>query len=153
MSWGAKGSSGYHAGIDLKSASGSTAIKAFADGVVVDRDRNGSGNKGNGYYVTLQHTLPSGETVYSFYGHLKEMAPVTIGERVSAGQTIGTMGSTGNSSGPHLHFTLANRLVKGGGYKGYVANSAFSADRLTVSYGNVKLYYPPYVIENGRLPK
>ena len=152
MSWGAKGSSGYHAGVDLKSSSGSQTIKAFGDGVVVDKGRNGSGNTGNGYYVTIRHTLPSGETVYSFYGHLKQQASVNIGEQIKAGQTIGIMGSTGNSTGPHLHFTLANRLVSGGGYKGYVANSAFSANRYTVSYGNVKLYYPVYVIENGRLP-
>lgn len=152
MSWGGQGSSGYHAGIDLKSASGSQTIKAFGDGVVVDKGRNGGENTGNGYYVTIKHTLPSGETVYSFYGHLKQPASVNKNDTVRAGQAIGIMGSTGNSSGPHLHFAIANRLVSGGGYKGYVAKSAFSANRYTVSYSNVKLYYPVYVIETGRLP-
>lgn len=154
MSWGERNGSGarsYHAGLDLKSAVGSTTVRAFADGVVVETGRNGTGANGNGCYITLEHTLPSGQKVYSFYGHLAGVPGLAKGARVSAGQQIGTMGSTGRSSGPHLHFALANRVVWGGGYAGYVTAGSFSGDRNTAAYNGTVYYNPLYVIQNGRL--
>jgi len=157
MSWGERNGSGarsYHAGLDLVSSTGSTAVRAFADGVVVDTGRNGDPNKkeGNGCYITLEHTLPSGQKVYSFYAHLAGVPGLAKGTRVSAGQQIGTMGSTGRSSGPHVHFALANRIIWKGGYYGYVTAGAFSADRNTASYSGTTYYNPLYVIRTGRLP-
>jgi murein DD-endopeptidase MepM/ murein hydrolase activator NlpD len=72
---------------------------AAADGTVtVALDRLGKGN-GYGDYVVLRH--PDGtETVYA---HLEAVLVSTF-RQVKAGQVIGLVGSTGNSSGPHLHF-------------------------------------------------
>ena len=129
-------------------------MRAFADGVVVDKGYNGDPKEknGNGYYITLEHTLPSGQKVYSFYGHLAGLPGLAKGTRVSVGQQIGTMGSTGRSGGLHVHFALANRVSWGGGYYGYVTAGSFSADRSTATYNGTVFYNPLYVIRNGRLP-
>ena len=68
------------------------------DGVVI---LVGSGPYGYGNYVVLQHT--GGLT--TLYGHLNRPL-VKVGDQVSQGQPIGLEGSTGNSTGPHLHFEL-----------------------------------------------
>jgi len=76
-----------------------TPVRATADGVVTRAGRNG----GAGRMVTLRH--PNGyETSYlhlSRYG-----AGIRSGVRVSQGQVIGYVGSTGQSTGPHLHFEV-----------------------------------------------
>lgn len=77
------------------------AIYAVESGVVVDKGYQASGF---GYYVTIRH--PNG--LYSLYGHLKQAASVNIDAPVRKQQVIGYMGSTGNSSGNHLHFELYN---------------------------------------------
>ena len=62
---------------------------------------------GWGNYVVLKHTLPSGESVYSLYGHLAPKSViVTSGEIVSAGQVVGKVGKTGRASSPHLHLEI-----------------------------------------------
>jgi murein DD-endopeptidase MepM/ murein hydrolase activator NlpD len=88
----------FHPGVDLAVDAG-TPVMAAADGTVtVALDRLGKGN-GYGDYVVLRH--PDGtETVYA---HL-EAVLVSTSRQVKAGQVIGLVGSTGNSSGPHLHF-------------------------------------------------
>jgi murein DD-endopeptidase MepM/ murein hydrolase activator NlpD len=68
---------------------------------------------GWGNYVVIRHTLPSGETVYSLYGH---MAPrsmlVKRGDIVAAGQPIGKIGRTGRATSSHLHLEV-RRAVPG----------------------------------------
>ncbi len=89
----------YHNGLDICLSSGSlgSPIRAAGDGVVTKASWYGGYgncvmiNIGNGY-VTL-------------YGHLQRYV-VSAGQHVSKGQVVGYMGSTGNSTGPHLHFTL-----------------------------------------------
>ncbi|HUD29302.1 MAG TPA: M23 family metallopeptidase [Novosphingobium sp.] len=83
-----------HAGIDFGARYGSP-IYAVADGVVAFAGRHG----GHGNYVRLRHAggLDTG------YGHMSRIA-VANGTRVRAGQVIGYVGSTGLSTGPHLHF-------------------------------------------------
>ncbi len=87
---------GYHAGVDLCGGLG-TPIYAAANGVVVLAEnlevRGGS--------VILDH----GWGVYSGYWHLSEIS-VEVGQRVQAGDEIGKAGSTGRSTGPHLHWEL-----------------------------------------------
>ncbi|MEV6401053.1 peptidoglycan DD-metalloendopeptidase family protein [Streptomyces sp. NPDC051907] len=93
---GAMWSSGYHTGVDFQAASG-TSVKSVGPGTVVSAGWAGSyGNE-----VVIQHNDGS----YSQYAHLSSLS-VSSGESVSGGQQIGLSGSTGNSTGPHLHFEI-----------------------------------------------
>ena len=56
---------------------------------------------GYGYLIILNH----GNGYVTYYAHLSQMY-VTLGQQVSRGQVIGAVGSTGNSTGPHLHFEI-----------------------------------------------
>ncbi|MFC8916458.1 peptidoglycan DD-metalloendopeptidase family protein [Streptomyces sp. NPDC057116] len=93
---GSMWSSGYHTGVDFAASSG-TSVKAIGQGTVVSAGWSGAyGNE-----VVIQHT----DGTYSQYAHLSSLA-VSSGQSVSGGQEIGLSGSTGNSSGPHLHFEV-----------------------------------------------
>ena len=89
----------FHEGIDIRNHMG-TKIMATADGKVV-----GSGySAGFGNYVILDH----GNNFRTKFLHLKKRA-VRWGEKVSRGQLIGYLGSTGRSTGPHLHYEINYR--------------------------------------------
>jgi murein DD-endopeptidase MepM/ murein hydrolase activator NlpD len=94
-----------HEGIDYAAAAG-TPVWAAADGVVALAGPRGP----NGNLIALRH--PGGYE--TFYAHLSRVAPgIRPGTRVQQRQTIGAVGSTGRSTGPHLHFALkrAGRFV------------------------------------------
>lgn len=84
-----------HAGTDI---GGGGPIKAAKAGTVI---RAGYGG-GWGYYVKIDH----GNGVATLYGHMQPNLLVSVGQHVAQGQQIGTMGSTGNSTGVHLHFEV-----------------------------------------------
>jgi murein DD-endopeptidase MepM/ murein hydrolase activator NlpD len=87
-----------HKGIDFAAATG-TPILAAGDGVVEMAGRN----RGYGNYVRIRHN----GSYSTAYAHLSRFAKgVTNGQRVSQGQVIGYVGSTGMSTGPHLHYEL-----------------------------------------------
>lgn len=86
-----------HAGIDLAGPIG-TPIYATADGTVVDAGFN-SGGYGN--LIKVDH----GRGIETRYGHLSAIG-VRAGDRVKRGQLIGRMGSTGRSTGSHLHYEV-----------------------------------------------
>ncbi|KPI32457.1 Peptidase M23, partial [Actinobacteria bacterium OV450] len=93
---GAMWSSGYHTGVDFVASSGTT-VRAVGAGTVVSAGWGGAyGNE-----VVIRHA----DGKYSQYGHLSQLS-VSAGQSVTAGQTIGLSGSTGNSTGPHLHFEI-----------------------------------------------
>lgn len=92
---------GGHSGLDLSAPQG-TPTKAIAAGTVVHA---GYGFAGAAYGNHVVIKLPDGK--YALYGHLATNT-VSKGQTVTAGQMIGTVGSTGNSSGPHLHFEIRN---------------------------------------------
>ena len=92
-----RGRSAMHAGIDLAGPTG-TPIYATADGVVTTAGWN-SGGYGN--LVKIDH----GRGIETRYGHLSSMT-VQPGTRVTRGQLIGRMGSTGRSTGSHLHYEV-----------------------------------------------
>jgi len=98
-----KGHSKFHGGIDLAAGYG-TEVPAAAGGTVVTADEQG----GYGLTVVIRH--PDG--IESRYAHLSSIA-VRPGDSVTRGQQIGRVGSTGRSTGPHLHFevTAAGRRV------------------------------------------
>jgi murein DD-endopeptidase MepM/ murein hydrolase activator NlpD len=87
-------------GIDLGAARG-TPVRAAADGTIIVARSNGGWNGGYGNYVVITHDNGT-QTLYS---HLKN-AIVSPGQSVSSGQVIGYEGSTGASTGPHLHFEV-----------------------------------------------
>jgi murein DD-endopeptidase MepM/ murein hydrolase activator NlpD len=88
-----------HWGVDLAAPYG-TPVRAAADGSV------GLSGWESGLGKTVRITHANG--VESTYGHLSSIAPaVEVGERVERGQVIGYVGSTGLSTGPHLHYQLA----------------------------------------------
>ncbi|PJI88643.1 M23 family peptidase [Sphingomonas koreensis] len=90
------GFSRMHKGLDIAAGYGSP-IRAANDGTVAFAGRNG----GYGNFVRLNHSGGMG----SGYGHMSRIA-VRSGQRVARGQVIGYVGSTGISTGPHLHYEL-----------------------------------------------
>lgn len=100
--WGAARSNGRsHLGVDILAAEG-TPLRAVVTGRVIQIyvDRPGS-LAGNGVKIAL----PDG--TYFFYAHLASLAPgLAVGSSVTAGQTIGTVGKTGNTMVPHLHLEI-----------------------------------------------
>jgi murein DD-endopeptidase MepM/ murein hydrolase activator NlpD len=95
------GCSSDHQGVDFDPGYG-TPIHAIADGVVVQSSIDG----GLGQHVVIQHTI-NGKMVQSVYGHMIfGSQTVNVGDKVKRGQVIGDVGSTGASTGPHLHFEI-----------------------------------------------
>lgn len=86
-----------HSGVDFAAPRG-TPIKASASGTVIFAGFN-SGGYGN--LVVVQHT--DGYTTW--YAHMSKVT-TSVDARVAAGQQLGLVGSTGNSTGPHLHFEI-----------------------------------------------
>ncbi|MFJ8996881.1 transglycosylase family protein [Streptomyces sp. NPDC102359] len=93
---GSSWSKGYHTGVDFPVPTG-TSVKSVGSGTVVAAGWEGS----FGYQVVVRHA----DGRYSQYAHLSAIS-VKSGQSVGAGQRIGRSGSTGNSSGPHLHFEV-----------------------------------------------
>ena len=87
-----------HGGTDIGASYGS-AIYAADSGKVVQSSDGWNGGWGN--YVMIDH----GNGMQTLYAHMSSRA-VSVGQTVSKGQTIGYVGSTGNSTGPHLHFEM-----------------------------------------------
>lgn len=86
----------FHSGVDIASAEGSV-ILAAADGAVAETGFNAS----DGNYLVLDH----GDGLETRYAHCRDIA-VQAGDAVQAGEMVGAVGSTGMSTGPHLHFEV-----------------------------------------------
>jgi murein DD-endopeptidase MepM/ murein hydrolase activator NlpD len=91
-----RGTAAMHAGVDIPGPTG-TPIYATADGVVSHAGRQG----GYGNLVEINH----GKGIATRYGHLSKIL-VADNTRVKRGQLIALMGSTGRSTGPHLHYEV-----------------------------------------------
>ncbi|MFI8851306.1 M23 family metallopeptidase [Streptomyces sp. 891-h] len=87
-------SSGSHTGVDFH-AGMNTPVRSVAAGEVVEAGNGGA----YGNNIVIKHK----DGTYTQYGHLNSIG-VSVGQEVKSGQQIGLSGSTGNSSGPHLHF-------------------------------------------------
>jgi murein DD-endopeptidase MepM/ murein hydrolase activator NlpD len=108
-----------HDGVDIGAAR-YTPIRAASAGTVVVStcntvfppgcDQDGSRDvKGCGWYVEIAH--PGGVTTR--YCHQVHQPYVNVGDHVTAGQVIGQVGTSGNSSGPHLHFEVHTGVAEG----------------------------------------
>jgi murein DD-endopeptidase MepM/ murein hydrolase activator NlpD len=86
----------FHSGMDFRATSGSSVL-ATAKGTVTAADYNG----GYGNMVDIDH----GNGLSTRYGHLSQIL-VGVGQHVSIGDVIGKTGSTGRSTGPHLHYEI-----------------------------------------------
>lgn len=91
----------YHTGADIAAPTG-TSVKASAGGVVLKAGV--MGNYGN--MIHIKHMV-NGKPMSTVYAHLSSIN-VKIGDTVAQGQIIGGVGSTGRSTGPHLHFEIQN---------------------------------------------
>lgn len=105
-----------HYGVDLGAPRG-TEVRAAAGGVVITAECNAFAPDGSpyscdvdgspsiagcGWFVNIQHA----DGMQTRYCHFESAPLVTVGDRVEAGQVIGISGTSGNSSGPHLHFEV-----------------------------------------------
>ena len=96
------GCSTTHDGIDFNPGAGAPIV-SIADGVVITATEGGGGL---GAYVEVQHNI-GGELVTSLYAHMQYGSmQVSVGQRVTAGQLLGAVGTTGQSTGPHLHLEM-----------------------------------------------
>lgn len=92
-----QGFSWYHPGIDIANSSAPTVVAADGGTVVLAE----KGRWGYGWYIIIDH----GNGYQTLYAHLQGFY-VSVGDRVSRGQAIGQMGSTGRSTGTHAHFEI-----------------------------------------------
>ncbi|MFK7779763.1 MAG: M23 family metallopeptidase [Candidatus Gracilibacteria bacterium] len=105
MLWGASYKYGWdignggHIGTDIATSKG-TPVYSMADGKVIQAKNDIS----LGNFVSIEHTI-KGKLIISNYAHLSKIG-VRVGDRVNVGEKIGEVGSTGNSTGNHLHFQI-----------------------------------------------
>ena len=98
-----------HNGLDYAAPLGTAVLAAHVGVVQVGFDERGYGN-----YVKVV-----GARLTTIYAHLSHVS-VNAGDRVQAGDQLGNVGSTGNSTGPHLHFGLRIAGVRNQAYGGWV---------------------------------
>ena len=111
----------YHLGEDWNATGGAFSdqgapVYAVANGTIVRMgdDDVGSYGRAFGNYIVVEHELPDGRIIHSFYAHLDEISSNIyttergdiIGSTVTVGQQIGTIGNTGDAVTPHLHFEM-----------------------------------------------
>lgn len=90
------GNEGFHTGIDIANSQGTPITAAFS-GTIYECGKN----EAYGNYILMRHS----DGLYTFYGHCKSLK-ATEGMNIRSGEIIAYMGSTGYSTGPHLHFEI-----------------------------------------------
>ncbi|MCL1789232.1 MAG: peptidoglycan DD-metalloendopeptidase family protein [Oscillospiraceae bacterium] len=94
---------GVHTGVDFGSHGiGGTGIFAVQSGTVITATDGGNWNGGYGNYVIVDH----GGGISTLYAHMRNGISVSVGQFVTQGQTLGLVGTTGWSTGDHLHFEV-----------------------------------------------
>ena len=142
------GEKNYHTGVDIGMAQG-TEILAGHDGTVTTAGESG----GYGLCVVIEGTTSDGKSLVTKYGHCSQIL-VSNGDTVRAGDVIAKVGSTGNSTGPHLHLVV---LVDGEYLNPlYFAETGDDSERTlpdaaSVSRGNYLNYsVPPEALSDSR---
>ena len=98
-----------HNGLDYAASLGTPVLAAHVGAVQTGSDPAGYGN-----YVRVV-----GARMTTLYAHLSQIT-VTAGQRVQAGEQLGLVGSTGNSTGPHLHFGLKIAGMRNAAYRDWI---------------------------------
>lgn len=125
-----------HNGIDLWTSEDPALIMCVCEGQV---EKVGWEAEGYGKFIVVVHYS---ETVWrSYYAHLKSVS-VKPGQQIRAGQIIAEMGSTGNSTGPHLHLGIRFPLSFNPIYKGYLDPYPYLQE---AALPLAPLVNPPYV--------
>ena len=127
-----------HPGIDFKMPAG-TPVQAIAGGIVNSTEQK---EEGLGNTIIIEHRLPgTREKVYSIYGHLNHII-VHRGEFVNPGSIIATVGTTGNTSSPHLHLQIDRD-------RGLIRHIPYvPATDITIEQANRWTIHPMEFIEN-----
>lgn len=141
---------GRHEGVDLRAVIGGrpAEIVAAQRGVV---DRIRAGETGYGNYVRVRHEWVDGTVWVTWYAHLSSIHPaLQVGDVVEAGQRLGIAGTTGNSTGVHLHLTLQHL---GYGLAGYVVADVVDPTRyfsdVTVAVVDELVYEADVTLPDG----
>lgn len=107
-----------HAGDDWR-ALAETPIPAAADGKVILKRYNYNGRTGYGNYIVLEHfDNNTKQIVHTLYAHMIRESPLTVGAVISKRDTVGNVGSTGGSTGNHLHFEIRTGGTAGNALSG-----------------------------------
>jgi len=142
-----EGNGRLHEGVDISADSGVPVIAA-ADGVVVEAGVKG----GYGRYVAVRHA----ESLTTFYAHLGGIAAgVKPGVAVKAGTKLGQIGSTGTSTGPHLHFEIRDgdqRPLNPAMFlgKAFAEAGDLPLDKAKRYSGRVRMAYVSFIPESKR---
>lgn len=142
-----EGNGRLHEGVDISADSGVPVIAA-ADGVVVEAGTKG----GYGRYVAVRHA----EGLTTFYAHLGAIAAgVKPGLAVKAGAPLGRIGSTGTSTGPHLHFEIRDgdqRPLNPAMFlgKAFAEAGDLPLDKAKRYSGRVRMAYVSFIPESKR---
>jgi len=142
-----EGNGRLHEGVDISADSGMPVIAA-ADGVVVEAGTKG----GYGRYVAVRHA----ESLTTFYAHLGAIdAGVKPGMAVKAGMPLGRIGSTGTSTGPHLHFEIRDgdhRPLNPAMFlgKAFAEAGDLPLDKAKRYSGRVRMAYVSFIPESKR---
>ena len=115
-----------HAGRDIAIAAG-TPVSVISDATITDVGYEG----GYGNFVTYVDS----NGVEHLYGHLKEGANVKLGDKLPSGTVIGYVGSTGNSTGPHLHWEVSKKVGEVGRPRKNVIDPIESGYGATAPFG------------------
>ena len=101
-----------HTGYDLAASAG-TSLYAYFPGKVTHIGLDGTASSaGYGNWVAWKDDVYG---AYHFFGHMKDRPPVRVGQSVNQGTLMGTVGSTGLSTGPHLHWEISNNPPRSNG--------------------------------------
>lgn len=124
----------FHGGVDFANTL-NTPIKAIANGTVVAKN---SSTTGYGNHLVVEHMGQNGVAYQVWYAHLNEFADNThVGNNVDQGEVIGLMGSSGNSTGCHLHLEIRKPPYNSGSYNVINSNPLYSVG--DTIHPNIKL--------------
>jgi len=160
-SFGTYGNGKLHNGVDIvpKDYKGDDGVDysvyPVGPGIVhkVGTQKDDNGNlEGYGHYVVVCHTLSSGVTIYSRYAHLKEESALEEGAVITTEEALGFMGSTGTSTGDHVHLEVYNDRAENKWYFKHKPEEIFNEDGgITWDQKMRDGYYDPEEVINGNL--